>query len=153
MDGDCNYLGENKIILEEWKDLPDEDPVLMLTDKIPPLPLNLRIEESVPNEVEVKAEILIKTEEDMLLEIEAPSFSQTEGNDSGECDESVPDDGPSKVEDLRRIDHPFLVLAPEILVFKSDSQPRSSRKVHQAPASSVSFRVTKASSQRRASRK
>jgi hypothetical protein len=43
VDEDCNYLGENKIIMEELRDLPDEDPALMLTDAIPPLPLHLRI--------------------------------------------------------------------------------------------------------------
>ena len=151
MDGDCNYLGENKIILEELRDLPDEDSALMLTDEILHLPSMVRIEESVPNEVEIKAEILIKTEEDMLQEIDTPSFSETEENE--ECRESVPDHGPSNVDDPRRNDHSSIVLARSTLVSKSDSQPRSSRIVHQEPASSVSFRVTKAGLQKQVSRK
>lgn len=85
VDEDCNYLGENKVILEELKE--------------------------------------------------------------------VPDDGLSNVDDLRRIDHPSIALILEILVSKSDSQPRSSRIMHQAPASSLPFRVTKASLQKRVSKK
>jgi hypothetical protein len=115
VDVDCNYLGENKIIMEELKNFPDEDPALMLTDEILHLPSMVRIEESVPKEVEVKAEIVIKTEEDMLQEIDTPSFSETEENKHEECGESVPDHGPSNVDDLRRIDHPSIMLAPEIL--------------------------------------
>jgi hypothetical protein len=153
VDVDCNYLGENKIIIEELKDLPDEEPTLMLTDEILHLPPTVRIEETAPNEVEVKAEIVIKTEEDMLQEIDTSSFSETEENNHEEYGESMPDNGPSNVNDLRSIDHPSLMLAPENLVSKSDSQPRSSRIMHQAPASSVSFRVTKASLQKQVSRK
>jgi hypothetical protein len=153
VDGDCNYLGENKIILEELRDLPDEDSALMLTDEILHPPPTVSIEETVPDEVEIKAEIIIKTEEDMLQEIDTPSFSETEENKHEECGESVLDHGPSNVDDRRRIDHPSIMLALEILVSKSDSQPRSSRIVHQAAASSVSFRVTKAGLQRQVSRK
>jgi len=89
----------------------------------------------------------------MLQEIDTPSFSETEENKHEECGESVLDHGPSNVDDRRRIDHPSIMLALEILVSKSDSQPRSSRIVHQAAASSVSFRVTKAGLQRQVSRK
>jgi hypothetical protein len=116
VDVDCNYLGENKIIMEELKDLPDAEPALMLTDEILHLPSMVRIEESVPNEVEVEAEIIIKMEEDMLQEIDTPSFSETEENNHEEYGESVPDHGPSNVDDLRRIDHPSIMLASEILV-------------------------------------
>jgi hypothetical protein len=153
VDEDCNYLGENKVILEELKEVPDEEPALMLTEKILHLPSTVRIEESVPNEVEVKPKIVIKMEEDMLQEVDTPSFSQTEENKREEFEESVPDDGLSNVDDLRRIDHPSIALILEILVSKSDSQPRSSRIMHQAPASSLPFRVTKASLQKRVSKK
>jgi hypothetical protein len=93
---DCNYLGENKIFMQELLDLPDEDAALMLTDEILCLPPTVRIEETVHNQGDLKAEITVKLEEDMLQKIETPSCSQTGENRREEYGESLPDDGPSK---------------------------------------------------------
>ena len=169
VDDDWNYVGNNKMIMEELKDLPEEVPIelpmtpnqhstidavyvrpeITITAENPAyLPMTLSRETELGDEPRVT----IKTENSSSLATPAdsPIYSSAEEEiDDETVDEEVPENGRDGAGTQSSVANPPTIERSLALpTSKTDSRPRDTRITRSAAADPFPFRVTKATARK-----